>query len=267
MTFSGGERHVQLLKEDDFVSPPSFVMRALLHSNDDIFDLLLLRNALSKRFPGAPVDVEIPYMPYGRQDRVAAPGQAFSLNVMSDILKTADFRHMTTWDCHSWRTLALTKARNIEPQEIIRRCPELVALIEGEESVLVSPDAGAALRTRAVSDAFGCKRFVRCEKHRNPSTGQITHTSIEECDLTGKTAIIVDDICDGGFTFLEVAKLLKGRGAERVILYVTHGIFSRGLKVFTGLVDRVFASTSFWPLDPAVTSIDFKYDFKGELPL
>jgi ribose-phosphate pyrophosphokinase len=52
---------------------------------------------------------------------------------------------------------------------------------------------------------------------------------------------MVDDICDGGRTFIELAKELRGMGAEKVHLYVTHGFFTKGLSVFDGIIDVVDA--------------------------
>ena len=57
--------------------------------------------------------------------------------------------------------------------------------------------------------------------------------------------VIVDDLCDGGGTFIGIAKDLRERGARRVFLIVTHAIFSKGLEPFRGLLDRVYCTNSF----------------------
>jgi len=78
--------------------------------------------------------------------------------------------------------------------------------------------------------------------------------------LEGRTAIITDDICDGGYTFIKVAEQLKAKGASKVILFVTHGIFSKGLGVFDGLIDHVFTTDSFEHApDPRLTVIPYTY--------
>jgi ribose-phosphate pyrophosphokinase len=61
------------------------------------------------------------------------------------------------------------------------------------------------------------------------------HTEIDSSQLAGvDTAIIVDDIIDGGKTFLELAKVIRGNGfTGKLILCATHGIFSKGLAAFT----------------------------------
>ena len=69
-----------------------------------------------------------------------------------------------------------------------------------------------------------------CKKKRCTETGAILETELEEIDCKGKTILIVDDICDGGATFVQLADKLKEQGAESVSLFVTHMIASKGLQ-------------------------------------
>ena len=65
-------------------------------------------------------------------------------------------------------------------------------------------------------------------------------------DLTGKYAVIIDDICDGGGTFIPIAKELKAKGCRKVVLYVTHGAFTKGTQVlFENGIDEIFTTNSF----------------------
>jgi len=261
-SFSGGERHIQL---DDTPAAPKYIIRASLLDSTNIMDLLLLCNALTAHAPKAALCIEIPYLPYARQDRVCAPGQAFSLKVMADLLSTIEnVKELIVWDCHSRVFTDLSDATSIDPHEIMQADPALTKLILDEHSVLICPDKGAVNRTRQTAKAFQNAEIVYCEKVRDPATGQITHTQVNADSLHGKTAIITDDICDGGYTFIKVAEQLRAKGADRVILYVTHGIFSKGLGVFDGLIDHIYTTTSFKHA-PAqgLTIIQYAYDFKG----
>ena len=246
--FSGGERHIQISPDND---DRTYRIRADLHSSDDIFDFLLTINALNQQNKGGALfDVEIPYLPYSRQDRVCAPGQAFSLQVLAEVLcsfspDASKRMAITTWDCHSPVGLSLLGAKNIPSYELIKHSNELSALIRSSKSVLVSPDKGAIERTKQVAKAFGQKIIVQTNKVRDPQSGKIIRTDVDVDDLTGKTAIIIDDICDGGMTFIKLAEQLKQRNANRIVLYVTHGIFSKGLDVFDGLIDKIFTTNSF----------------------
>ena len=80
--------------------------------------------------------------------------------------------------------------------------------------------------------------------------------------MDGRIAVITDDICDGGYTFIKVAEQLKAKGADKVVLFVTHGIFAKGLDVFDGLIDHVFTTDSFEHApDPRLTVIPYAFPF------
>jgi ribose-phosphate pyrophosphokinase len=262
--FSGGERHVQL---GTFENKTTYILRADLRASDDVFDLLLTADALNQKFDNCELFIEIPYLPYARQDRVCAPGQAFSLKILAGLLgQIENVKKVIVWDCHSPVGIELTGAENILAEDIIKTNPALSALIVDLNSVVICPDKGAVHRTRDIVNAFE-KDFqpepiVYCEKVRDPATGQITHTDVKVESLKGRTAIITDDICDGGYTFIKVAEQLKTKGADKVVLFVTHGIFSKGLDVFDGLIDHVFTTDSFaHKPDPRLTVIPYQFPF------
>ncbi len=245
LQFPGGERHVQIVSRDDFDLIESVLIRAYVNSSDDILDYLLLENALLKIKPNLKIDLELPYLPYARQDRVCSYGQAFSLEVIAALLKINKKRKIFVWDCHSVVGLNLTGAINITSESIIAKSTSLLNEFKNPNVILVCPDKGALRRSEAVGIAFGVNEIVLCEKVRNPSNGKITGMSVAANDLTMKTAIIIDDICDGGMTFIGIAKALKELNCSSVVLYITHGIFSKGLGVFDNLIDRIYTTDSF----------------------
>lgn len=245
LQFSGGERHVQIDGFSDLKSEDAVAVRAYIRSSNDIMDYLLFENALLKINPAVQIDLELPYLPYARQDRVCSQGQAFSLEVFASLIGIHKKRSVTVWDCHSEVGLNLIGAKNITIEKIISHSVELMKELESPNSVIVCPDKGALNRSFLVAKSVGAKDIVVCEKTRDPATGRISEIVVRAKDLKGKRAIILDDICDGGMTFLSVAKALKEINCEEVILYVTHGIFSKGLSVFDGLIDRIYTTDSF----------------------
>lgn len=260
LQFSGGERHIQLQAELLNQLQANTRIRASLQNSTDVMDYLLLENVLLEQ--GTHLSVEIPYFPYARQDRICAQGQAFSLDLMTRLLNSnsekfaGQRQKIVVWDCHSPVTLELLRKNtsfqaviNIEPIEIIQQSPALMQILSADNTVLICPDAGATQRTQAIANGINPQRqhtieVINCEKKRDPSTGKISTTAVDGPDLTGKTAVISDDICDGGATFIGIAKQLRSLNCQNIILYVTHGIFSKGLAVFDGLVDQVFTSNS-----------------------
>jgi len=266
MSFSGGERHVQLLNLPASL-PSSLKVKAEINSSDDLMDLLLINNALSNH-SNEPVtlNLEIPYMPYSRQDRVCSTGQAFSLQLMSELLSTLKIGRLVTWDCHSQVSVDLTGAFNVSATDIIKSSDELVSILKQPDSVLICPDKGALSRCKDLTQQLNLKQMVNCEKCRDPATGKITHTEVLINDLTGKTAVITDDICDGGYTFIKIAEQLKTKNIDHVVLYVTHGIFSKGIEVFDGLIDSIFTTNSFPnKQSDQLTLIDYEYNFNHKI--
>lgn len=244
LAFSGGERHVQLPAIQRLPVRKVFII-ARINSAAAMMDALLLVNALRQALgQDLAVDLELPYLPYSRQDRVCAAGQAFSLEVFSQLLTLLRLNKLTTWDCHSEAGLAMTHAQNLPPEDIIQQSSDLCAILQDVNSVVICPDKGALSRSSRIAKHFNQPALIRCEKRRDPSTGRILFSEVLADDLSGKTAVITDDICDGGFTFIKIAEQLKAKGADRIILYVTHGLFSKGLGVFDGLIDEIYTSNS-----------------------
>lgn len=243
--FSGGEMFVQLESNE----PESF--RFDIRSSDD---LMLLMNILSARKHAGlrTGTIIIPYLPYSRQDRVCAEGQPFSLEMLALMFKPYDINKILTLDVHS------NSAKRIFASEtgIILSSQPPAGLILGnysnlnkhiEDGLLVCPDQGAINRTKELASAFDKEEgiIIYCTKDRDPKTGDITGTTVHADDLTGRVCVIADDICDGGYTFIKIAEQLKQKNAHKVILYVTHGIFSKGLDVFDDLIDEVYTTNSF----------------------
>jgi ribose-phosphate pyrophosphokinase len=175
------------------------------------------------------------------------------------MINSCAFHRVTIWDAHSDVTPALIqRVKNIPQDDLLARFmwnePYSSFL---KDCMLVAPDAGAAKKTFKIAQRY-VMDMVQAEKIRNVKTGDIKATYIP-ADLKNikQNYLIVDDICDGGRTFIELAKVIK-KDAEpgcEIYLYVTHGIFSKGLDVFDGLIDGIFCPNVFSSVD--VNSTDF----------
>ena len=248
-TFPGGELQVQVPGLPDAIAGDITVL-ARLQSADALIHLLLTAEVLFRAHLAGRKRLIIPYFPYARQDRVMQPGEAFSLKAVARFVNGLGFDEVVTCDPHSDVTAALVENIRITPQvDLVVAHQPLADLLRAEHVVVVAPDAGAMKKAFAVSQRF-VQPFIAASKIRDTKTGSITHAQVPETPwLVGHDALIVDDICDGGRTFIELARALKANGANRVFLYVTHGIFSLGLGVFAGLVDGIFSTDSFLSRD------------------
>ncbi len=186
-------------------------------------------------------------------------GEAFSLKVFAGLINGLGFETVTVLDPHSDVVGALIERLVVISQvQIVNQWPELVARLRAPDVTLVSPDAGAGKKTSAVAGYLGHRDYVRADKKRDLETGKLTGTVVYADSLAGLTAAIVDDCGDGCGTFIPLAAALKAKGAAKVLLYVTHGILSKGADVlFNGGIDEVYVTNSFRiDFDPRVNVFD-----------
>ncbi len=224
-----------------------------LHSSDDLMALFLASDALRRLWRNhvadrdLPITVTIPYLPYARQDRVCAPGESFSLALLATLINAQNYAAVRVWDVHSpVADRLIARFHTLSALKISDACRTLLAA----EHVLVAPDAGATPRVAAIAQTTG-RPMIAAQKRRDPGTGAIMETSLvlDEIQLNAIAAcdcLIVDDICDGGRTFIELAHKLRPFTRGKISLYITHGIFSQGLAVFDGAIDRVYCP-NVWP--------------------
>lgn len=239
--FPGGEIQVKISPdyEDD---SEELTIIAHLHSSDDVMALLLLTDSLHRNFgPNLQIDLEMPYIPYARQDRVCDDGEALAVKVFCDLINSQNYNSVTVMDPHSDVAPALLNRCYVINQGDLLDSLDL----DIDNTVLVSPDAGATKKILAVAKARGFKEIVRADKIRDTTTGAITGTVVYSEHIGDKDFLIVDDICDGGRTFLELAKVLRPLTNGKIILFVSHGIFSKGLLVFRGIIDEIYTANPF----------------------
>ena len=118
---------------------------------------------------------------------------------------------------------------------------------------MVSPDAGALKKVFRIAEFIGYTNdVVIASKHRNLETGKIDFTTVP-LDGTNATDdfFIFDDICDGGRTFIEIAKVIKSHAwpenqqfQGKIYLVVSHGIFSAGFDLLAEYFDGIYCTNS-----------------------
>lgn len=221
--FSGGEVSVKL--EQKFPNFKELKITAFLKNSNDIMLLLNVTDAIRQQYGhDIPLNLLLKYCPYARQDRVCDNGESFGLKVFAQIINTFNYNSVGILDPHSEVAPALFNRGYAIPLE----CSFDRKYIENT-NYLVSPDAGANKKVFQLAKTYNIP-MIRADKLRDLSNGQIIETTVYAENLEGKKVLIVDDICDGGRTFIELTKQLKAKGAE-VDLYITYGIFSKGKEV------------------------------------
>lgn len=253
LKFSGGELQVTVGP----INRDPLKIDAHLTSSEDILELMLVVDAIRRQDPHIDIELLCPYLPYARQDRVMEPGEALGAKVMCDIINSLKFTAVEVWDVHSDVSLALLDRVIHRPLTMfVQRVP-----VDMTNVVLVAPDAGALKKVLSVAKAYG-REMVRADKLRSTKDGSITGTKVYSDHVGKKDFLILDDICDGGRTFIELAKELRPLTDGKIFLYVTHGIFSNGFEPFSGLIDHIYTAMPFPNVDltnPIITKINLEY--------
>lgn len=202
----------------------------------ELIHVAQLKSLLDQVVQGLKINVikilNIPFLPYGRQDHNIENQSTFAQHTFSNIINGLHFDRVLSFDPHGKTDLlnffASTATKVIEG-----------VFIAGNYDLYFFPDAGA-YRRYCFSTSGKQIRYTKCfygNKKRDQSTGEIIGYEIVRdtkfCSVPeGKKILIVDDICDGGKTFIEAAKLLlEKEKVSEIGLYVSHGIFSKGKHV------------------------------------
>jgi len=195
-TFSGGEPHIKILSDISNVKEVTVTTR--VQSFND-FGLLLLTIDALRRFYIEKINVFIPYFPAARQDRVMVKGEPLSVKVYANLLNQLQLNRVMVYDAHSEVTSAVLN--NCEDKSNHSFIKQVTSSIN-EDLVLISPDGGALKKIYKVSEYLEGIPVVECSKKRNVKNGKLEGFKVYEDNLNGKNCLIVDDICDGGGTFV-----------------------------------------------------------------
>ncbi len=220
------------------------VITWLFHQNEELVALYFLTKHLNAKGI-TDIELQMPYIPNARQDRVKAKEDVFTLKYFAEMINSLQFSRVTVLDPHSYVSEALID--HIVPQTPKKYVEKVLEKLDsqGEEKILMFfPDEGAMKRYATMFElpyAFGMKK-------RDWTTGQIQGLDVagQTEFIQDSTVLIVDDICSKGGTFYYSAKALKELGAKKVYLYISHcenSIFE-GELLKTDLVEKIYTTNS-----------------------
>ncbi len=240
-TFPGGERNVKIVDMEEIFRFKSFTIECHYRNSDDLIDMMLLVNAIRNVDATTRLSLRIPYFPFARQDRVMTPGEPFALQIPVQLIRSCNFRSVEVWDAHSDVLAGMFgpgEFVNINQWELLRK----TYTPEKNADFIVSPDAGSLKKIYKCSEVLGGIPVIRGDKTRDCKTGDISgviaYTSKQE--IQGKRLLIIDDIVDGGRGIIDLSRELKKYSPESISVYITHGIFSKGIDVFRGYIDDFY---------------------------
>jgi ribose-phosphate pyrophosphokinase len=164
----------------------------------------------------------IPYLAYARQDRAFLEGEAISVALVAKLLEAAGVRHVITVDVHS--KLAMSHFASVQNISSIPLLADYAATkMKLRRPIVVSPDAGGAERagefaTRIKIDVISLK------KSRDRTTGEVTVDEKLDADISGRDAILVDDMISSGGSIVKAAELMRKKGAGKVYAMCAHAL-------------------------------------------
>ena len=250
--FPDGQQSIRVIEHDyttylslkDQKNP--ITIKSILNTFQDL-ELIICANQALKEIGVKSVNLYIPYCIGGRSDRKFQEGGInYIKTVIAPIINSQNFNEVRIMDPHSdvleacinnfakFTNWGVTKMALDDINDVDNIC-------------LVSPDAGAYKKVFDVAKWFGINDIITASKVRDVSTGKILKTEVPSIEKHTDVMkyVIVDDICDGGRTFIELAKVIKEQNSmAKIYLVVTHGIFSAGFGELNNYFERIYTTNS-----------------------
>jgi len=219
-TFSDGELQIEI--DENVRARDIFVVQSTCAPvNDNLVELLLMIDAF-KRSSAARITAVIPYYGYARQDKKVAPRVPISAKLIADLLTTAGANRIITLDLHAGQIQGFF---NI-PVDNLFSAPVVIKYIQEQFTdnyIIVSPDAGGAERARAFAKRLHVDLAVIDKRRDAPN---VVRSMSVIGDVSGKAAIILDDMADTAGTLTKAADAVVENGAKSVHAFCSHAVLS-----------------------------------------
>lgn len=220
--FSDGE--IQINIEESIRGAEVFVVQSISEPvNDTILELLIMIDAL-RRASASEINVVIPYYGYSRQDRKARSREPITAKLIATLLEKDRATRILTIDLHAAQIQGFFDI----PVDHLLAAPILAGYFKDrgitDNLVVVSPDHAGVSRARKMAELLGAP--IAIIDNRHPDDDDIVPSSIIG-DVSGRIAIVIDDMIDTGTRFDVSATALKQAGAAKIYGCATHAIFSQ----------------------------------------
>jgi ribose-phosphate pyrophosphokinase len=191
--------------------------------NDNLMELLVMIDAL-KRASAKDITVVIPYFGYARQDRKVLPRTPISAKLVADLVATAGATRVVTMDLHAGQIQGFfdIPVDNLFSSPVIHDYLK-TKNFDPANLVMVSPDAGGVERARAYAKRLDCSVAMIDKRRTGPNVAKAMNVV---GDVSGKIAVIVDDMIDTAGTLTEGVNAILANGGTEVYAAATHGVLS-----------------------------------------
>lgn len=248
--FPDGQQTVDIETPINFLQGEDIRIDARISTFRDL-ELIIATNQALHEMSVNTVSLYVPYFLGARSDRKFREGGVNYLKrVICPVINSQKFNTVVILDPHSDVLEAcIDNYEKISNFILVKNSLTSIDNRDGAQDriVLVSPDGGALKKIYDVAEEFQIPNIITAMKHRDIKTGKITHTEVPDLSKFGEDHkfVIVDDICDGGRTFIELSKAIRKQNAiSDIYLIVTHGIFSSGLEELSKYFTKIYTTNS-----------------------
>ena len=221
--FSDGELRVEI--EENVRGHDTFIIQSTCSpTNKNVMEIMLIADAL-KRSSASRITAVVPYYGYARQDRrVRSARVPISAKVVADMFASVGIDRVLTIDLHSETIQGFfdMPADNVYATKLM--IDDIKENNQRDEVIVVSPDVGGVVRSRALAKYLDDTDLAIIDKRRAAANESEVMNIIGEID--GKVCIVPDDIVDTAGTLCNAASALKSKGAKAVKAYITHPVLS-----------------------------------------
>ena len=193
-------------------------------ANDNLMELLIIADTL-RRSSAARITAVIPYFGYARQDRRTKARTPISAKLVANLITEAGIERVLTLDLHAAQIQGFfdIPVDNLYASPIFSLDIQHHFAGRMDSLMVVSPDVGGVARARDLAKRINAPLAI-VDKRREKA-GEVAEMTVIG-DVTGKTCLLIDDICDTAGTLCKAAEELMKAGAVEVHSYITHGVLS-----------------------------------------
>ena len=224
-------------------------------ANDNLMELLITIDAL-RRSSARRITAVIPYFGYARQDRKPGPRTPISAKLVANLIEAAGADRVLTLDLHAGQIQGFFDI----PTDNLFGAPVFVddikARFNGDDLMVVSPDVGGGVRTRALGKRINANLAIVDKRRERAGESEVMNII---GDVSGRKCLLVDDIVDSAGTLCNAAAALMENGASSVSAYVTHGVLSGTAtdRVNNSVMEKLLITDSIQPSEEVINSDKF----------
>lgn len=216
--------------------------------NDNIVELALIADAV-RRGGAYKITAVIPYFGYSRKEKQSRPGEPISAKVVADLIIASGINKVVCLDLHADAIVGFFNVPVIylSALEVLARRVKEEKLVN---PIVISPDTGGVKRARNFATFLGAPLAVM-EKHRHVDKRDQMEILSMSGEVSGDTAILIDDVISTGGTVIENAIALSKKGVKKIIVCATHGVFAANAvsRLEKSPVDKFFVTDSVFQKD------------------